>query len=289
MKLIRVGSPGEEVPGVLLNDGRRIDTSSHCDDYDEAFFASDGLAGLANWLESHLDGAPEFDGDARLGPPVARPGKIVCIGLNFRDHARETGTAIPKEPIIFMKASSALCGPNDDLVIPPGSTKMDYEVELAFIIARAASHVSESDALDHVAGYTLMNDYSERAFQIERGGQWVKGKSSDTFAPLGPHLLTTDELPDIDDLRMWLEVNGESRQESSTSNLIFGVSEIVSYLSRFMTLLPGDVVSTGTPAGVGMGFDPPRYLNPGDLVELGIDELGQSAQRAVSWESTGRP
>jgi 2,4-didehydro-3-deoxy-L-rhamnonate hydrolase len=279
MKLIRFGEPGREKPGVQLADGRRVDASEFVTDYDEAFFGSDGLARLARWLGHAGASAPEVPADVRLGPPIARPSKIVCIGLNFRDHARETGAKIPEEPIVFFKATSAIVGPNDDVVIPRGSEKTDWEVELAVVIGKRASYVREADAAECVAGYVLHNDYSERAFQLERGGQWVKGKSCDTFAPLGPFLVTRDELPDVGALRMRLAVNGETVQDGTTADMIFGVPFLVSYLSQFMSLLPGDVVSTGTPAGVGLGMKPPRYLGEGDVVELAVDGLGTQRQR----------
>jgi 2,4-didehydro-3-deoxy-L-rhamnonate hydrolase len=279
MKLIRFGEPGRERPGVLLNDGRRVDASSFIVDYDEEFFAGDGLARLERWLMHAGANAPTVADDVRLGPPIARPSKIVCVGLNFRDHARETGATIPEEPIIFFKATSAIVGPNDDVVIPRGSAKTDWEVELAVVIGKRASYVSEAEAMRHVAGYVLHNDYSERAFQLERGGQWVKGKSCDTFAPLGPFLATRDEIPDPGSLRMWLTVNGATMQDGTSADMIFGVPFLVSYLSQFMSLLPGDVISTGTPAGVGLGMKPPVYLTDGDVVELGIDGLGTSRQR----------
>lgn len=279
MKLIRFGEPGREKPGVLLPDGRRLDVSAFGEDYDELFFGSDGPERLRTWLAQQEANLPEVGQEVRLGPPVARPGKIVCIGLNFRDHAAESGMAIPQEPVVFFKATSALCGPNDDVVLPRGSEKTDWEVELAFVIGRRASYVPEAEAMAHVAGYVLHNDYSERAFQLERGGQWVKGKSCDTFAPLGPFVATPDEIPDADALRMWLKVNGELRQDGTTADMVFRVPFLVSYLSRFMSLLPGDVVSTGTPAGVGLGMKPPTYLKEGDVVELGIDGLGSARQR----------
>jgi 2,4-didehydro-3-deoxy-L-rhamnonate hydrolase len=279
MKLIRFGEPGREKPGLLLGDGRRVDASAFWEDYDETFFASDGLARLRSWLDGEGASAPPVPDDVRLGPPVARPSKIVCIGMNYRDHAAETGAAIPTEPVVFLKASSALAGPYDDVIIPRGSAKTDWEVELAVVIARRASYVSEAEAMGHVAGYVLHNDYSERAFQLERGGQWVKGKSCDTFAPLGPFLATTDEVPDPHALRMWLTVNGERKQDGTTADMVFGVPALVSYVSQFMSLLPGDVISTGTPAGVGLGQKPPTFLAPGDVVELGIDGLGSARQR----------
>ncbi len=278
MKLIRFGDPGTEKPAVLLPDGRRIDVSAFGDDYDERFFGAERLPALRVWLEGAGKSAPMVADDVRLGPPVARPSKIICIGLNYRDHARETGAAIPQEPILFFKSTTAVCGPNDDVLIPRNSTKTDWEVELAVVISRRASYVSEAEAMSHVAGYVLHNDYSERAFQLERGGQWVKGKSCDTFAPLGPFLATPDELADVHDLRLWLRVNGETKQSGTTRDLIFGVPALISYISQFMALLPGDIISTGTPAGVGLGQQPPQYLRPGDVVELGIDGLGEARQ-----------
>jgi len=279
MKLIRFGEPGREKPGLILDNGRRIDASAFGADYDERFFESDGLRRLKQWLRDNALSAPTVSSDVRLGSPVARPSKIVCIGLNFSDHAAETGAAIPKEPVLFLKSTSALTGPFDDVLIPRGSTKTDWEVELAFVMSKRASYVSEAEAMNYVAGFVLHNDYSERTFQMERGGQWVKGKSCDTFAPLGPFLATTDEIPDPHALRMWLTVNGAMRQESSSANMIFRVPSLVSYVSQFMSLLPGDVVSTGTPAGVGLGHKPPVFLKDGDVVELGIDSLGSSRQR----------
>jgi 2,4-didehydro-3-deoxy-L-rhamnonate hydrolase len=280
MKLIRFGTAGEETPGVELADGRRVDVSAFGEDYDEAFFGSDGPARLERWLAENASRTRVVGEEVRLGPPVKRPGKIICIGLNFRDHAAESNMPIPPEPIIFFKATSAITGPNDDVIIPPRSEKTDWEVELGVVIGKRASYVSEEDALDHVAGYVLHNDYSERAYQLERGGQWVKGKSCDTFAPLGPYLVTPDELEDVNDLRMWLTVNGETKQDGTTADLIFKVPTLVSYLSQFMSLLPGDIISTGTPAGVGLGQKPvPQYLKDGDVVELGIDGLGSARQR----------
>jgi 2,4-didehydro-3-deoxy-L-rhamnonate hydrolase len=281
MKLIRFGDAGQERPGLLLADETRVDTSELTADYDERFFASDGLAKLERWLAGSASSAPRVAADVRWASPIARPSKIVCIGLNYRDHARETGAAEPKEPIVFLKATSALAGPHDDLVLPRRSKKTDWEVELAVVIARRASYVSVEQALEHVAGYALMNDYSEREFQLERGGQWVKGKSADGFAPLGPTLVTRDEVGDVQALPLWLKLNGELRQNGNTSNMIFGVAEIVSYTSQFMSLLPGDVISTGTPAGVGMGARPERFLVAGDVVELGITGLGQARQRVL--------
>jgi len=283
MKLIRWGGPEHEKPGVLLNDGTRLDASAFGWDYDEAFFANGGLGALELWLMQNGARAPHVDPAARLGPPVCRPSKIVCIGLNYRDHAAETGANIPAEPVIFSKATTALCGPNDNVVIPRGAEKLDYEVELAVIIGKRASYVPRDHAFEFVAGYALHNDYSERSFQIERGGQWVKGKSADTFAPLGPFLATRDEIQDPSRLGMWLKVNGEVRQQSTTANMIFDVATLVSYVSQFMTLLPGDVISTGTPGGVGMAWKPPVYLKPGDVVELGMEGLGASRQIVAAW------
>ncbi len=281
MKLIRFGSPGAEKPGLVLEDGTRVDASAFGSDWDERFLGADGLARLAAWARDHAATAPRVPAGQRLGPPIARPSKIVCIGLNYADHARETGAKIPDEPIIFFKATTALSGPDDDLVLPRGSVKTDWEAELAVVIGRRARYVAREDALAHVAGYALHNDYSERQDQLERGGQWSKGKSHDTYAPLGPFLATPDEVGDVHNLPMWLTVNGETRQKSSTKEMIFGVGDLVSYLSRFMTLLPGDVISTGTPAGVGLGFDPPVFLKTGDVVELGIEGLGRQRQRVV--------
>lgn len=281
MKLIRFGSPGAEKPGLVLGDGARVDASAFGSDWDERFLGADGLPRLAAWARDHAATAPRVPAAERLGPPVARPSKLVCIGLNYADHARETGAKLPDEPVIFFKATTALCGPEDDLVLPRGSVKTDWEVELAVVIGRRARYVALEDALAHVAGYALHNDYSERQDQRERGGQWSKGKSHDTFAPLGPFLATPDEVGDVSNLSMWLTVNGETRQRSSTREMVFGVAHLVSYLSRFMTLLPGDVVSTGTPAGVGMGSSPPVFLKAGDVVELGIEGLGRQRQRVV--------
>lgn len=281
MKLIRFGEPGNEKPGVLLEEGTRIDVSAFGSDYDESFFGNKGLAALRTWLERNASSAPRVSSSVRLGPPIDRPSKIVCIGLNFRDHAAESGMELPAEPVLFFKSTSALVGPCDPLVIPRNATKVDWEVELAVVMEKKATYVPVEEALAYVAGYALHNDYSERSFQFERGGQWVKGKSSDTFAPLGPFLVTRDELRDTSSLRMWLKVNGEMRQKGTTANMIFDVAALVSYTSQFMTLLPGDIISTGTPAGVGFGMRPQVYLKKGDVVELGIDGLGESRQHVV--------
>ncbi|RXG26815.1 fumarylacetoacetate hydrolase family protein [Leeuwenhoekiella palythoae] len=285
MKLIRFGAAGKEKPGVQLDSGKRIDVSAFGEDYTEAFFENDGLNRLQSWLSSEQDNCPEVSAETRLGAPLVRPSKIVCIGLNYVSHAKETGMEVPKEPILFFKATSAIVGPNDDVIIPKGSEKTDWEVELAVVIGKKASYVSEAEALDYVAGYTLHNDYSERAFQIERAGQWVKGKSCDTFAPLGPFIATKDEIKDPNKLNLWLKLNGEQLQNSNTSDFVFNVQQVVSYISQFMTLLPGDIISTGTPFGVGMGFNPPRYLKPGDVVELGIEGLGTSKQKATEYKN----
>jgi len=286
MKLIRFGEKGQEKPGAILKDGSRIDVSAMGSDYDEEFFASGGLKKLKSWLSSHAASAPRVSPSARLGSAVCRPSKIVCIGLNYRDHAAETKAEPPKEPVLFFKATTSLVGPNDPLMMPKNSSKVDWEVELAVVIGERALYVSKEQALGYVAGYALHNDYSERSFQLERGGQWVKGKSADTFAPLGPFLATPDEVPNVGSLPMWLKVNGQFRQKSSTSNMIFDVATLVSYVSQFMTLLPGDVISTGTPAGVGLGMNPPVYLRAGDVVELGIDGLGESRQQVIAYDGS---
>jgi 2-keto-4-pentenoate hydratase/2-oxohepta-3-ene-1,7-dioic acid hydratase in catechol pathway len=275
MKLFRFGPVGAEKPGIVQGE-ERVDASGFGCDWDERFFGGDGLARLAAWARTEGAKAPRVASDVRLGPAVARPSKLVCIGLNYRDHAAETGAAIPTEPIVFMKASSAIAGPDDDVPLPAGSQKLDHEVELALVIGARAKNVDREAALGHVAGFVLHNDYSERAFQIERGGQWTKGKSADGFAPLGPYLVTRDEIPGFGAASIWLNVNGEPRQKSSTGQMIFDVPTLVSYVSRFMTLLPGDVISTGTPAGVGMGRKPPVYLRAGDVVEYGIEGLGSA-------------
>lgn len=281
MKLIRYGQPEKEKTGIIIDDVR-YDTSAFGEDYNEAFFENNGLERLEKFVEENKNNLPEVSDSERLGNPVARPSKIICIGLNYALHAKETNAPIPKEPIIFFKSTTALCGPNDDVIIPKNSVKTDWEVELAVIIGKKASYVEESEALDYVAGYALHNDYSEREFQIERGGQWVKGKSCDTFAPLGPFLATKDEIENPNNLHLWLKLNGKTVQDSSTSDFIFNVQYVVSYLSQFMTLLPGDVISTGTPSGVGLGMNPQVYLKPGDVVELGIEGLGTSKQTAVA-------
>ena len=278
MKLIRFGPQGAEKPGIETADGRRYDVSAFCSDYDQAFFEGEGPSRLAEWAASQGNTLPALAGGERLGPPIANPSKIICVGLNYAKHALESKMERPKEPVLFFKSTTAITGPFDPIVIPPGSTKTDWEVELAVVIGKKASYVSEAQAMDHVAGYVLHNDVSEREYQLERGGQWVKGKSCDTFAPIGPYLVTADEIADPHALDLWLKVNGELMQSSNTSDLIFNIPTLVSYISHFMTLLPGDIISTGTPAGVGLGFDPPRYLKKGDVVELGIEGLGSAKQ-----------
>lgn len=283
MKLFRFGEPTNEKTGVILSDGKKIDVSAFGEDYNENFFATNGIPRLADWLETNLESCAEVAEDVRLASCVARPSKIICIGLNYAKHAAESGMAAPAEPVVFFKSTTALCGPNDDLIIPKNSVKTDWEVELAFVIGKKASYVSQEDAMNYIAGYCLHNDYSEREFQLERGGQWVKGKSCDTFAPLGPFMATIDEVGDPQNLRLWLKLNDEMLQDSNTDDMIFDIPTIVSYVSQFMTLLPGDVISTGTPAGVGLGFKPPRYLKAGDVVELGIENLGTQKQTAVAY------
>jgi len=281
MKLIRFGSHGSEKPGVLLGPGKHLDASGEFADYNETFFENGGLGKLSAWVAKNSASATDTPADFRFGPPIARPSKIICVGLNYSDHARESNMAVPPEPILFFKSTTAITGPNDGLSIPKGSQKTDWEVELAVVIGKTVRSAPVDRAMDFVAGYTLHNDYSEREWQLERGGQWVKGKSADTYAPLGPWLATIDEIANPHSLRLWLKVNGETKQNGTTANLIFNIPFLVSYISGFMTLLPGDVISTGTPAGVGLGFDPPQYLRAGDVVELGIDGLGTQKQTAV--------
>jgi 2,4-diketo-3-deoxy-L-fuconate hydrolase len=280
MKLIRFGNPGNEKPG-LEADGVRFDVSHLVEDYTEDFFASNGI----NRLRSEFDpkSASTVDGGIRLGVPVSKPGKIICIGLNYHKHAEESGMAPPTEPVVFFKATSSLTGPNDHIIIPKNSQKTDWEVELAIVIGKRANYISQEEALDYVAGYVLHNDVSEREFQLERGGQWVKGKSCDTFSPIGPYLVTRDEIPDPNNLKLWLSVNGKKVQDGSTRDFIFNVQVVISYLSQFMSLMPGDIISTGTPEGVGLGFDPPVFLKDGDVVELGVEGLGTSRQLVKAW------
>jgi 2,4-diketo-3-deoxy-L-fuconate hydrolase len=282
MKLIRFGDINQEKPGVCIDD-INYDVSGLTSDYDEAFFSGNGLAALEAALKESPTSLPLLPEGARLGSPVARPSKIICIGLNYADHARETNATPPTEPVIFLKATTAIVGPFDDVMIPRNSVKTDWEVELALVIGKKASYVAEETAMDYVAGYCLHNDISEREFQLEKGGTWDKGKGCDTFAPLGPWMVTKDEIPDVHNIRLWLKVNGEQMQNGTTADLIFNLPFIVSYVSNFMTLLPGDIISTGTPAGVGLGLKPPVYLKAGDRMELGIDGLGKSIQKCVAY------
>jgi 2,4-didehydro-3-deoxy-L-rhamnonate hydrolase len=283
MKLIRFGEAGKEKPGIQDKEGRNLDCSSFGEDWNEDFFAADGISRLQTWLSANQSKLSEIPANSRLGSPIARPSKIICVGLNYRKHAEEAGMAVPEVPIIFMKATSSLCGPYDPIYIPRHSKQTDWEVELAVVIGKRAKYVSTEDAMQYVAGYCLHNDVSERDFQLRHGGQWVKGKSADHFAPIGPVLATRDEIPNPHQLRLWLKLNGKILQDSNTSDLIFDIPTIVSHISQYMTLLPGDVISTGTPAGVGMGLKPePRFLEHGDIVELGIDGLGISRQVAMN-------
>jgi len=279
MKILRFGEPGKEKPGVLINNDI-IDVSAFGEDFGESFLESDGLNRLDKWLKENTHSLVKVNPDVRLGAPFTRPSKIICVGLNYTKHALESNMPLPVEPIIFFKSTTALAGPNDALIIPKNSEKTDWEVELAVVIGKKALYVEEKDAMDYVAGFCLHNDYSERAFQLERNGQWVKGKSCDSFAPMGPYLVTKDEVTDFNNLHMWLKVNGKMMQDNNTDDMIFEIPYLVSYISQFMTLLPGDIISTGTPAGVGLGFKPPIYLKAGDVVELGIEGLGEQRQVA---------
>ncbi len=280
MKLIRFGEAGKEKPGVIIDD-IKYDAAAFGEDYTEAFFENNGLVRLAEFVKNNK--LSVIADNIRLGSPIVRPSKIVCIGLNYADHAKETNAPLPSEPIIFMKSTTSLVGPNDAIMIPKNSVKTDWEVELAVVIGKKASYVDEAEAAGYIAGYVLHNDVSEREFQLERNGTWDKGKGCDTFAPLGPFLATADEIGDVDNLNLWLTVNGKKMQQGTTSNFIFKVPYLIAYVSQFMTLLPGDVISTGTPAGVGLGFNPPVYLKEGDLVELGIDGLGSSRQAVIAY------
>ncbi|MEY3643388.1 MAG: hypothetical protein RLZZ207_82 [Bacteroidota bacterium] len=281
MKLIRFGEAGKELPGIEDPSGKRLDCSSFGEDWNEVFFGSQGLDRLSQWLKIQQSTLKEIPAGSRLGSPVARPSKILCIGLNYRKHAEEAGMPVPEAPILFMKASSSLCGPFDPIYIPRNSVQTDWEVELAVVIGKRAKYVTKENAYDYIAGYCVHNDVSERDFQLRQGGQWTKGKSADHFAPLGPYLVTKDEIPDPHQLSIWLEVNGELLQNSNTGDLIFDIPTLVSYVSNYMTLLPGDIISTGTPSGVGMGLKEPRYLKASDRVRLGIEGLGESAQLAI--------
>lgn len=279
MKLLRFGPAGAEKPGILEPGGTIRDLSGIVADISGGTLSDEGLARIAATDPGTL---PEVPQDTRLGPCVSGTGKFICIGLNYADHAAESGMKVPSEPVMFMKATSAICGPNDPIIIPRGSEKTDWEVELAVIIGKRAKYVSEAEAMDYVAGYAVTNDVSERAFQIEREGQWTKGKSCDNYGQIGPWLVTRDEIPDPQNLKMWLTVNGKTMQDGSTTTMVYGVAHLVSYLSQFMSLHPGDVISTGTPPGVGMGKTPQQYLRPGDVVELGIEGLGQQKQAVIA-------
>lgn len=283
MKLIRFGEVGKEKPGVQLENGTKIDVSQFGEDYNEAFFETNGIERLKNWLKYNESKCVSISEDIRLGSPICRPSKLICVGLNYAKHAAEAGMKVPSEPVLFFKSTTAIIGPNDDVIIPKGSEKTDWEVELAVVIGKKASYVSKDDIMDYIAGYVLHNDISERAFQIEREGQWCKGKGCDTFAPLGPFMATADEIKDPNNLHLWLKLNGKTMQDSSTSDFIFNVQEAISYITQFMTLLPGDVISTGTPFGVGMGLTPQMYLKPGDVMELGIEGLGVSKQHVKAY------
>ncbi|MEX2536971.1 MAG: fumarylacetoacetate hydrolase family protein [Trueperaceae bacterium] len=286
MKLLRYGPVGQEVPALVDDRGDLRDLSGVVEDIAGESLLPESLENFRTASRSEL---PLLPGDGRIGPCVGRVGKFICIGLNYTDHAAETGMQLPNEPVVFFKATSAIVGPNDDVIIPRGSTKTDWEVELGIVIGKRASYVDEADALGHVAGYCVVNDVSERAFQLEGTGQWVKGKSADTFGPIGPYLVTADEVTDPQNLRLWLEVDGERVQDGTTRNMVFGVAQIVSYLSTYMSLQPGDIISTGTPAGVGMGLKPQRYLKPGNRMRLAIDGLGEQQQlvRAYGESNSG--
>jgi 2-keto-4-pentenoate hydratase/2-oxohepta-3-ene-1,7-dioic acid hydratase in catechol pathway len=287
MKLIRFGEEGLEKPGVM-HEEQWFDVSEYFDDYNELFFQNKGLHALEDLISTKKNFLPTIDTYIRLGSPVARPSKIVCIGLNYADHARETGAAIPAEPVIFLKSTTALVGPHDNIIIPPNSQKTDWEVELAVVIGQRTSYIEEGEAINYLAGYILHNDVSEREYQLERGGTWDKGKGCDSFAPMGPYMVTKDEIGNVNNLRLWLSLNGKMMQDGTTANLIFKIPFLISYVSRFMTLLPGDIISTGTPAGVGLGMNPQIYLKPGDTVELGIDGLGSSRQKVVAFASSNK-
>jgi len=279
MKLLRYGPTGQEKPGILASDGSIRDLSKLVPDISGASLLPDSLEKLRH---ADLSSLPRVDGKPRIGPCVGGVGKFICIGLNYSDHAAESGMAVPAEPVVFMKATSAICGPDDDVVIPRGSKKSDWEVELGVVIGKPAKYVSQSDALSHVAGYCVVNDLSERAFQLEGTGQWVKGKSADTFGPIGPWLVTPDEVPDAQNLDMWLEIDGHRYQNGSTRTMVFPVAHLISYLSRFMSLRTGDIISTGTPPGVGHGQKPPVYLRPGNRIKLGVSGLGQQEQKVIA-------
>lgn len=283
MKLLRFGKLGFERPGILNSNGEIVDISRFTTDYDPSFFEEGRFDTLSSWLQENKDSLPVIPASTRLGSPITRPGKIICVGLNYSDHAKESGSEVPKEPLLFSKAVTALNGPNDPIEIPHGSVQTDWEVEIAFVVKKRAKYVEEAESLAYIAGYCILNDVSEREFQKDHCGQWVKGKSHDTFAPLGPYLVTVDEIPNVQNLDMRLDVNGERMQTGNTRNMIFKIPFLLSYISQFMTLAPGDIVSTGTPPGVGMGRKPPVYLKPGDVVELAIGGLGTQRQSVIAY------
>lgn len=285
MKLIRFGPKGKELPGIKIDDSTSIDVSAFINDYNESFFENNDLEKLKKWLSINIDSCPKISNKTRLGPPLVRPSKIICVGLNYSKHANESGMAVPKEPVLFFKSTTSIIGPYDDVIIPKNSDKTDWEVELALVIGKKASYIDPGQVKDHIFGYVLHNDISERSFQLEREGQWVKGKSCDTFAPLGPYLVTKDEIKNANNLNLWLKLNGEIMQKSNTSDFIFKINEVVSYISQFMTLLPGDIISTGTPSGVGLGFDPPKFLKNNDIMELSVKGLGVSKQKVKSYKN----
>lgn len=286
IKLFRYKSQSVIKPGVLTPEGKMLDVSLFTTDYDESFFASNGITRLKQWLLKNSTKCKVLSAAVELSSPVARPSKIIAIGLNYLEHVREGSGNAPYEPIIFMKSSTALCGPNDNLIIPKNSVKTDYEVELAIVIGKEASYITEQEASSYIAGYSIINDYSEREWQLERpAAQWDKGKSANTFAPLGPYLVTPEEVGDPQNLNLWLKVNDTIRQQANTKDMIFRVTRLVSEVSQYMTLLPGDVIATGTPSGVGMGTKPPRFLKPGDVIELGIEKLGTQKQIAVKYSN----
>ncbi len=284
MKLIRFGPKGKELPGIKIDDSTFIDVSAFINDYNESFFENNDLEKLKKWLSTNIDSCPIVSGEFRFGPPLARPSKIICVGLNYSKHASESGMNVPKEPVLFFKSTTSIIGPYDDVIIPENSYKTDWEVELALVIGKKASYVNPRQAKDHIFGYLLHNDISERSFQLEREGQWVKGKSCDTFAPLGPYLVTKDEIKNPNNLNLWLKLNGKIMQKSNTSDFIFKINDVVSYISQFMTLLPGDIISTGTPSGVGLGFDPPKFLKNNDIMQLCVEGLGVSEQKVKSYK-----
>ncbi|GAA5133019.1 fumarylacetoacetate hydrolase family protein [Thalassotalea piscium] len=282
MKLMRVGNPGKEVPAILDSQGIIRDLSAHVSDIDGNLFADDSVKRIAG---IDLSSLPAIDKNVRIGPAISKVGKFICVGLNYADHAAESGMDVPSEPVLFMKATSSIIGPNDTVELPPASKKSDWEVELGVVIGKETKYVSEKDALAHIAGYCVINDLSEREFQIEKEGQWCKGKGCDTFGPIGPYLVTTDEITDSNELDIWLELNGERVQNGNTRTMVYKVPFLVSYISQFMSLQPGDIISTGTPPGVGLGFNPPKYLKEGDVMRLGISGLGEQQQKVERYKA----